>query len=287
MELQRRRVYANRPDHAHRALTLLAISVACGAAATPAVAQVSVEVSPLRVELKVGAGGTHTQLVQLRNDGSEPLRVHARIDDWYLSRDGTPQFKPVDPNEPFSAAAWVRLNPAEQVLAPRVNATLRFTTNVPAGTADGGYRTAIMFEFDPPGTDPSGRPRDVRFKSRIATVLYVTVGKPAIAVELTDLQVRTATGQLPQIVATLKNGGRASVRTKGAVAIYETAGNTRVRQLTVPEVPVLPTSEREVAIWTAGDRDDPLGPGEYRVEIRIDVGLPELLVGETTFVVAK
>jgi hypothetical protein len=245
---------------------------------------VSVEVTPLRVELRVAAGANHTQAVMLHNDGAEPIRVRARVDDWYLSLDGTPQFKPVDPKDPFSAAAWVRVNPAEQVLAPKADGIVRFTTSVPKDAMDGGYRSAIMFEFDP-NTDPATKARDVKFRSRIATLLYVTVGKPAIAVELTDLQVRTVKGQVPQVVATLKNSSRAQVRTKGTVSIFAGSGPERVRQLVVPDVPLLPNSEREVAIWTAAEREDPLGAGEYRVEIRIDVGLPEVLVGETTMIV--
>jgi hypothetical protein len=50
----------------------------------------------------------------------------------------------------------------------------------------------------------------------------------------------------------------------------------------VPDVPVLPESEREVAI-TALDPDKPAPPaGEYRVEVKIDVGMPAVIVGETT-----
>jgi hypothetical protein len=51
----------------------------------------------------------------------------------------------------------------------------------------------------------------------------------------------------------------------------------------VPDVPVLPESEREVAITLSpADAAQPLAPGEYRVEVKIDVGVPALLVGETT-----
>jgi len=50
----------------------------------------------------------------------------------------------------------------------------------------------------------------------------------------------------------------------------------------VPDVPVLPESEREVAI-TLNEADKPAVPaGDYRVEVRIDAGMPAVLVGETT-----
>jgi hypothetical protein len=51
-------------------------------------------------------------------------------------------------------------------------------------------------------------------------------------------------------------------------------------------VPVLPESEREVAI-VAFEAEKPLPPGEYRVEVRFDVGMPAVIVGETTLKVPR
>jgi hypothetical protein len=83
-------------------------------------------------------------------------------------------------------------------------------------------------------------------------------------------------------VATLKNTSRVHVRTKGTMAIYDESGNL-ARQIPVPNVPVLPESERDVNIPTAGEKEAPLPPGKYRVEVKFDIGQPALLVGETTF----
>lgn len=254
-------------------------------AALPALAgaqdALSIEVTPLRVELKLGAGASHTQVVTLHNDGKKAVRIRARVDDWYLSKDGTPQFRPSDPKDEFSAAAWLRVNPPEQLVAPAATATVRFTTTVPAGAKDGGYRCAVMFEFDPPDGDPVAKSRDVMFRGRVATLLYATVGKPVPSVDLTDLQVVTLPNQPPSVVATLKNVSRTHVRTKGVLAIYDSAGKL-VREVQVPNVPVLPLSERDVAIPTVPENGTPLGPGTYRVEVRVDVGQPAMIVGETT-----
>ena len=246
----------------------------------------SVEVTPLRVELtKLAPGSTHTQVVTLHNDSRKAVKVRARVDDWYLSKDGTPQFKPVDPNDPYSAAGWVRLNPSEQLAPGGATVLVRFTTNVPAGTKDGGYRCAVMFEFDPPDADPVAKARDVMFRGRVATLLYAIVGNPVPSVDLTDLQVRTFKDQPPAIIATLKNASHTHVRTKGTLSIYDTA-NKLVRQLPVPNVPVLPESERDVSIATAEENQAPLPPGKYRIEVRIDVGQPAMIVGETTMEIA-
>ena len=272
------------PDARPRVWTaLVAAAGACLlSVVTPAAAQdlFSVEVTPLRVELKLTAGATHTQAVTLKNESRKAVRIHARVDDWYLSKDGTPQFKPADPADPYSASAWLRLNPPEQVVQPGDVATVRFTTTVPAATKDAGYRCAVMFEFDPPDANPIAKGRDVMFRGRVATLLYATVGNPAPSIELTNLEVRAPKGQAPAVIATLKNAGQVHIRTKGTMVVSDGDGKV-VRQIALPNVPVLPASEREVNIPTSGEREAPLPPGTYKVEVKFDIGLPELIVGET------
>lgn len=266
-----------------RALATLGV---LAVAAAPAAAQVSVEVSPLRLELSVAPGATHTQAVTLTNQSDKPVRIRARVEDWFLTKDGTPQYKPAPPDTWTSASAWVRLAPPEQVVEPGKQGTVRFTTNVPASVAEGGYRSAIIFEFGPPGADLLGAGRDVVFRSRVVTTLYVSVGQPVPKVDLTNLTVRGAPGKPAEVLATLQNTSRANVRTKGVVIVYDRAG-TVVRQIDIPNVPVLPESERDLAIPTAGEGEQPLAAGEYRIEVKIDVGLRELLVGETVLKVGR
>jgi hypothetical protein len=179
----------------------------------------------------------------------------------------------------------VRINPAEQVLQPGATGQVRFTTTTPAQTMPAGYRAAIMFDLLPAGADAVLKVKGVQFQGRVATLLYVTVGEPKPAVELIDLQTR-ASGPTPGVVATLRNKGRVHVRTKGQMLVYGKSGAV-VRRIVVPDVPVLPESEREVVIRLAEEGQQPLPAGEYRVEIRIDVGLSELLVGETTVTIGK
>jgi hypothetical protein len=103
-----------------------------------------VEVSPLRVELKSAAGGTTTQAITVSNTGKDPVRVRAMISDWYLSRDGSPQFAE-SPDARYSASSWIRIAPPEQVVDPGRDATVRFTLTIPADAPPAGYRTSILF----------------------------------------------------------------------------------------------------------------------------------------------
>ena len=259
----------------------MTLAVAMLVAAAPlAGAQTSVEVSPLRVELKAAPGGTTTQAITVSNSGKEAVRVRATLSDWHLSRDGSPQFADAV-DQKYSASAWTRVAPPEIVVEPGKQATVRFSLAVPAGAIPAGYRTGILFEFSPASGVPVAKPREVQFKSRIATLIYANVGEPPAAVDLTDLRARVAPDQPTNIIAVLKNTGQRTVRTRGTLTLYDKTGAV-ISTSPVPDVPVLPESEREVAI-PALDPSKPRPPaGEYRVEVKIDVGLPALIVGETT-----
>jgi P pilus assembly chaperone PapD len=249
--------------------------------AAPAAAQVSVEVSPLRIELKTAPGGTTTQSITVTNTGKDAVRLRSTVSDWHLSRDGAPQFVPAA-DARYSATSWVRVAPPEIVVAAGTEVIVRFTLAVPTDAGAAGYRTGILFEFAPADA-AAPKAREVQVRSRIATLIYANVGEPPAAVELTDLQPRVTPGQPAQIVAVLKNTSRRTVRTRGTLTLYDKAG-AAVSQTVVPDVPVLPESEREVAT-TAVNPDKAVPPGEYRVEIKIDVGMAAVIVGETTFTV--
>lgn len=286
MDLQHRHLHRLGRVHAHRALGAALVSALVLGAPAAAQDVLSVEVTPLRVELTLKAGAAHTQAVTLKNEGPKAVRVRARVDDWYLSKDGTPQFAPAGPADPYTAAAWVRLNPPEQVINAGATGIVRFTTTVPADARDAGYRCAVMFEFERPDADPAAKTREVTFRGRVATVIYATVGSPKPSVDLTDLQSRVLANRPAEVVAVLKNTGPVHVRTRGSAIVYDASGKL-VKQLAVPNVPVLPESERELAIPTASDGEAPLAPGTYRIEVRLDLGLRELLVGETTLEVPR
>lgn len=278
MDIQRRKLHADRRVHVVGAL------IAALLPAWPAAAQSSVEVSPLRVELKAAAGGTTTQAVTVTNTGKEAIRVRATVSDWHLSRDGSPQFVEAADTR-YSASAWIRVAPPEVVIDAGRESIVRFTLTVPTDASPAGYRTGILFEFSPAGGTPIPQGREVQVKSRIATLIYANVGEPPANIELTDLQARIRPGNPAQIVAVMRNAGKRTVRTRGTLTLYDKSGAV-VSQTVVPEVPLLPESEREVLTLAINPDKPRPPPGEYRVEIKIDAGMPALIVGETTIKVS-
>jgi len=270
------------PVHRTLVRTIAALLLLVGVAQTAA-AQVSVEVSPLRVELQTGPGSTTTQPVTLTNYGKETVRVRARLTDWDLARDGTPQFEGADAGR-YSATSWVRLAPPEQTIEPGASAIVRFSANLPEGVEPGGYRTGILFEFEPE-TRTAAPKRELAFKSRIATLIYINSGTSVAAAELVDVRIRPADSGV-DVVATLKNSGRRTVRTKGTLQLFDASG-ALAREAVVPDVPLLPESEREVTVPVAIAAASPLAPGLYRAELKLDLGLAAIIIGETPMRIFK
>ena len=268
-----------RPQSA-RLFTVLALALtSILAGAVPSAAQVSVEVSPLRVELQAGPGSSTTQPVTLTNYGKQAVRVRAKMTDWDLTRDGTPQFEGSEVGGRFSASAWLRVAPPEMVIEPGVSATVRFNVTLPGTVEPGGYRTGILFEFEPASTAPAASRKELALRSRIATLIYVNAGAPPAVSELVDVRVRP-TGDGLDVVATLKNSGRRTLRTKGTLVLFDATGAI-AREAAVPDVPLLPESEREVAVPLPMTSGTQLAPGVYRAEIKLDLGLAAIIVGET------
>jgi P pilus assembly chaperone PapD len=271
-------------------LTLVARLLLAGllllAGAYSAGAQTSVEVSPLRVDLKMAPGQATTQAVTLTNMGKETVRIRATLTDWHLTKDGTPQFEEPSDERKYAASGWTRIAPPELVIEPRQQATVRFSLSVPQGAEPAGYRTGVIFDFAPAAANPLAQAtKQINVRNRIATLIYAHVGTPPAAVDMTDLRSRVAPEQTI-VFATLKNTSARSVRTKGTLRLLDVDGKL-VREVQVPDVPVLPESERDVAISLSNGGAPPLPAGEYRVEVRIDVGLAEVIVGETTLKVVK
>ena len=130
------------------------------------------------------------------------------------------------------------------MIDPGATATVRFNLTVPPEVGPGGYRTGILFEFEPASRAVATR-REISFKSRIATLIYVNSGTPPVATELVDLRVRpTAAGV--DVVAIIKNSGRRTVRTRGTLVLFDASGAI-ASENAVPDAPSCPRANASSA----------------------------------------
>jgi P pilus assembly chaperone PapD len=238
-------------------------------------AGLSVTVSPIRVEHLVNQGEDGTDTISVTNDGTASTRLQVSIEDWTMTKDGNPVFTK-EGNNPYSCSAWIQINPTDFRIEPGQTTEVRYTVTVPEGIEDCGYRAAIIFETVPEVT-VGEKSKGVSLRGRIATILYEMVGKPELKCHANSLKANIKKDGADFILA-LQNTGRAHIRTKGSITIKDSNGEN-VFNLEVPDVPVLPESERNITV----NYDKVIPKGKYTATAIVDVGRKELIGAETAF----
>jgi hypothetical protein len=160
---------------------------------------------------------------------------------------------------------------------------LMFIGGSPGSTA-GGIKTttaAIIFATVPRPT-PGEKQRRMMLEGRIATILYETVGRPALSGEITGLSIITSKEGKPEFLISFKNTGSVHLRTRGEIIIRDKAGK-EIGKAPLPDLPILPRSDRDFKVaWEAK-----LPAGEYVAELLMDIGRKELLAGERKFSISE
>jgi P pilus assembly chaperone PapD len=240
--------------------------------AVPAAADISLDVTPLRLELKVEAGGEYTDAIEVTNLGDAPVRLKAYLQDWFLDEVGTPNFQTVG-LQPRTASPWVGAAPSDFLLDPGEAETVRFTVTVPGHATTGGYHASIMLETNPVQT-LSPEERGVVIRGRVATILYVTVGEPEADVQIREMARLTREDGSEAVTLRLENTGGAFFRLAGALEMVA-QDRDLLTSVELPDVPVLPGTTRTVTI------DLPEGVGNaFLARARIDVKGAGVLLGE-------
>ncbi|MBT0653283.1 hypothetical protein [Geomobilimonas luticola] len=243
----------------------------------PALAEISFSVSPIRVELSGESGGTHTDALEVRNEGNEKVRIKVSMQDWYLSEEGTPIFQKGG-TQPRSCVGWMKINPVDFLLQAGEKKVVRYSVAIPPGIKEGGYWGAFIFETVPQ-VEPGQKTKAVAIKGNIGSIVYVVVGKPVPVGDIIDMSY-DAGGKGRKILTKIKNNGTVHFRVKGSIKVNDPAGKT-VQTVELPDVPVLADYSRTIPATL----DDKLPAGSYTAVATIDIGDKSVLAGELPFVV--
>ena len=217
--------------------------------AVPAAADMSIDVSPVRTHVTLHAGDEYTNSVRVQNSGLEPIRLRSYLQDWTMDEAGTPIFKQVG-TERRTASLWIEAAPSDFLLEPGETKFVRFTAKVPEGTVDGGYYGSLILESLPLDRSVQGS-MHMFVQGRVATMIYLTVGSPRRAAQITSLM-PVKKGDKRYMRLTVMNTGEDVVRLNGDVSVLSD-GNTKGNPIELPDVPVLPESKRYVDLDLAGN----------------------------------
>jgi P pilus assembly chaperone PapD len=241
-------------------------------AACPVRAELSIDVSPLRIEVRAQSGETHTNSITVQNSSDEPVRLRAYVEDWNLTEQGVPLFLPAG-TQPRSLAQWIDWAPGDFLLEPGEKEHVRFSIEIPDGTCDGGYYGCLLLESIPLDR-AEGPKRQVFIRGRVACMVYLSVGNPPRGAKITALST-IVRDQQTWLRLSVRNIGEDHFRVNGEVSVL--AGGEAIREpLNLPNVPVLPGGLREIEI------ELPIGALEKELIAQVAIDLPGLgrLLGE-------
>ena len=238
--------------------------------------------SPLRLDLRLKPGEPFTQSVRVANPGTVAVQIRGAVMDWVMSPSGEVAYVKSGAAGLFGCGAWIRMNPLEFPLPPGAEQVVRYTVSVPAGAAPGGYHCGLVFDMLPPPRSQQAGMGIVNL-IRLVTTTYITLGAPEVRAEIERLELKPLDGGKEgwEVRTSFRNPGTTHYRVRGTVELTTREG-APVRSFDYADFPVLPASPRTVVFEVPG----PLPPGVYRLRAVVDVGRPERLAAEAEVTVA-
>ncbi len=275
-------MYAFTYLYGKRTLTILALF---GSLAAPGAlrGQTGLGLAPMREELKLAPGATHSGILTLANTADEKVRIVGEILDFYLDSTATPQFGPEYKQEAeFSCRHWLVANPMETELNGKAQVPVRYTLRVPAEATARSYHCAIGFTTQP--TADHAKAIGLRTAVQIVAAIYVVVGQPALEGAVKDLKLEYVPDSVHPVwraVVTIRNDGWLYFRPQGDLDVLD-ENEVVVETVHFTPLPVLPRRDQNFLF--------PLklaAEGKYILRARVDLGANEIQEATARVVAAK
>jgi hypothetical protein len=268
----------------HRQRSIAAFLLAAAALAAGAHAQTGLGLAPMRVDLGLGPGATHSGILTLANNGGSLVQITGEALDFYLDETATPQFaREFRQEAEFSCRTWLAANPMEMELNGNAQIAVRYTVRVPQTATPRSYHCAIGFTTRP--TAGEGKAVGLRTAVQIVAAIYVVVGKPELEGTVKDLQLEYVSDPKSpgwRAVVTISNAGLMHFRPEGDLDVLDESGAVVETARFVP-MPVLPKRDQKFVF--------PLklaaGEGRYRLRARVDLGGNEIQEATANVVATK
>ncbi|MCL6590172.1 MAG: hypothetical protein K6U80_09490 [Firmicutes bacterium] len=242
---------------------------------------VRLQVNPDVFDVKIPAGGLRSFVLNLANEEDNPVSVKGAV----VPVEGLGQAKPAD--------SWLNFGPAEFILRPGERKAIRFSIAVPKNAEDGTRYSNIVIEAKPEGALAKG------MITSLSTPVVVSTGQILKKAVLSNAAVNQPNpgvwlfgGMLKNIGNTHLTGieGKAIVK-KRALAKNNSSATKFTGQGAFTDFITLPLEE--IANWVLPGSTIPvaalyekrLEPGEYNVEIQVDIGEKLPVVTNFTFMV--
>lgn len=242
------------------ALTLIALITVslCHCVTRVSAQEVSLVVSPPRVDLSGKPGDTLQQIVKLTNNSDEKeLILQAFPVDFIVQDDlGTPIKVNQSASGRYLASPWFTLEQTEIVVPPKQTIQLVVLVNVPADALPGGHYAGVFFE----PKLARGLKQTVSYTTtQVGSLFGITVdGDIKYDALIQDFSVKSNISEFGPIdfSATIENQSDTHIRPKALITIKDMVGR-ELAQLPLDEVNVFPFTSRTLkgtweTVWGLG-----------------------------------
>ena len=239
--------------------------------ASPAVAQVGLGLSPLRLELATKPGQTQTESLSLSNESAATVHIRASTLDFWIDDDQQPQFTAAGLSETgHSCRNWLKLNPTEFDLAPQEHRIVRYSIRYPDQLSEGSFHCAAGFTTSPqPGEGALGMVTNVR----MITTFYAVHGHPKAEAKVASMRFLPpddAAIAKRKVVVQIENSGSTYFRVLGSLQVNDETGLV-LETVPFPAIPVLPNRMQPFAVALKTE----FAPGQM-IRARVDIGNGEI-----------
>lgn len=168
----------------------------------------SIKLEPARIVIKSEPNQRNTGVIEVINNGEEPLLLQAYLYDWSLdARDDVITYKPGTMDN--SLANYIKFNPRMFVIDRGEKQVVRYTITTPENL-DKELRGIVFFENT---TDMVDATTGAVVKTQIGTVLYLTPEKVQYNFKLKEVRFLTREeNNLQRFLVIMENNGEAHLR---------------------------------------------------------------------------
>ena len=234
-------------------------------------AQVSLVVSPPKVDFKLNSGDTAQQALKITNQTNTPVTVKLSIQDFIVQDDqGTPVKVTPDEAGKYVASPWFHLDRTEFTIQPQKTEVVTVLITTPQDALPGGHYAAVYVEpqggHKPKTTGP-------KIVSQVGSLFNITIkGNIKYDAQVKNFQVKRKFMEFGPVdfSATIENLSDTHISPKPSILIKNMLGQT-VATLTLDQVNIFPFTSRTVTgtwekVWGLGKYQAtlsaPYGPGQ-------------------------
>ena len=268
------RLFRGHPFHrAAAVLVALALVAPAGAAA-----QVLAQAVPSRYDLELAAGRRESRPLFLHNLGRERVKVRLRLADLRMSERGALELDP--PGTLGSTLQGVVEVPGgELLLQPGEKRALPLKITMPGDGLATRCGVVLCHVTSAEPHEAAGVPTP----AELGTTLFLTrAARSTIRADMVSLEASVNAAGRVAVDVRVRNQSPRHAPCSGEVKLVGTTGAPVVAG-TLSDGVVLPGADR-IFDWRS---ETGLAPGRYVMTVTLDVGVPELLVGQKDIVVGR